>query len=239
MHTGGVLHRDMKPSNLLLNAECLMKVCDLGLARSIASLENDQSGGAVLTDYVATRWYRAPEILLGSTKYTKAVDMWSVGCIIGELCGGKPMFPGTSTIDQLSKIISITGRPSSRDIDDISSPFAGQILDSITDVPKKTLKGTYPSASKEAIDLMKKLLAFNPKDRLSAEEALKHPYLEDFSDPENEPSYNGTIKISVDDNTKLSLGEYRQQLYAEIAAKKERKKQRREEARRKKSAQNK
>jgi len=87
MHTGEMLHRDMKPSNLLLNSDCHVKICDFGLARSVNELEDGKS--QVLTDYVATRWYRAPEILLGSTKYTKAVDLWSIGCILGELLGGQ------------------------------------------------------------------------------------------------------------------------------------------------------
>ena len=78
-----------------------MKLADFGLARSVAALEQESGPNPVLTDYIATRWYRAPEILLGSTKYTKGVDMWSVGCILGELLGGKPMFPGTSTMNQV------------------------------------------------------------------------------------------------------------------------------------------
>merc|ERR1712025_1116510 len=103
-----------------------MKVCDFGLARSIASLENPSSSGPapVLTDYVATRWYRAPEILLGSTKYTFGVDMWSAGCILGELLAGRPIFPGTSTMNQLDRILEVTGHPSQDDVDAIESPFA-------------------------------------------------------------------------------------------------------------------
>ena len=105
VHSANVLHRDLKPSNLLLNSECLMKVCDFGLARSLleyrAEGEDSAAESPVMTDYVATRWYRAPEILAGSNSYGTAVDLWSLGCIFGEMLGGKPVFPGTSTLDQV------------------------------------------------------------------------------------------------------------------------------------------
>lgn len=88
MHSAELLHRDIKPSNILLNSECQVKIADFGLARSLAQISEKQSTNPILTDYVATRWYRAPEILLGSTAYTFGVDMWSSGCILGELIGG-------------------------------------------------------------------------------------------------------------------------------------------------------
>ncbi|KAG8416226.1 hypothetical protein J3458_006823 [Metarhizium acridum] len=101
MHSANVLHRDLKPSNLLLNANCDLKVCDFGLARSAASQE-DNSG--FMTEYVATRWYRAPEIMLTFKEYTKAIDVWSVGCILAEMLSGKPLFPGKDCKWQQSTI---------------------------------------------------------------------------------------------------------------------------------------
>merc|ERR1711953_191032 len=99
-----------------------MKVADFGLARSLRDLQqSDGDAAAVLTDYVATRWYRAPEILMGSTCYTYSVDMWSVGCILGEMLTGKAIFPGASTMNQLEKILEITGFPTSEEISDIKS----------------------------------------------------------------------------------------------------------------------
>jgi mitogen-activated protein kinase 15 len=99
LHSAQIIHRDLKPSNLLINSDCLLKICDFGLARSLVS---DREGtDMVLTEEVATRWYRAPEVLLGSQTYDKSADIWSIGCILGEIINGKPMFPGNSTLNQL------------------------------------------------------------------------------------------------------------------------------------------
>jgi len=222
MHTANVIHRDMKPSNILLNSDCQMKVCDFGLARSISALENPSSAGPcpVLTDYVATRWYRAPEILLGSTKYTKGVDLWSFGCILGELLAHKPLFPGSSTMNQLERIIEVTGKPSAADIDAIKSPFAATMLDSIPPVASKPLVDIFPHASAEALDLLRRLLQFNPMKRISAEAALSHPYVSQFHNPDDEPACDREINIPIDDNTKYTINDYREKLYIEIVRKK-------------------
>jgi len=194
----------------------LMKVADFGLARSVDFKDKEPGRHPVLTDYVATRWYRAPEILLGSTTYTKGVDMWSVGCILGELLGGKPMFPGTSTMNQLDRIIEVTGRPSKEDIEAIQSEFAGTMLESLPDTDPRSLQSLYPSASEEAIDLLQKLLMFNPDKRISAEGALEHPYIAQFHNPEEEITCDKQIVMPLNDNKKLSVAAYREELYASV-----------------------
>jgi mitogen-activated protein kinase 15 len=196
-----------------------MKLADFGLARSIHSVQKDE--GPVLTDYVATRWYRAPEILLGSTKYTKGVDIWSIGCIMGELISNKPMFPGTSTMNQLERIISVTGYPSTEDIDSIQSAFAASMLESIQDVETKSLKDMYSKAKSDQLDIMKQMLQFNPEKRITAEKCLKHKYVSMFHNPDDEPECKVVIKLYFDDNTKYSISDYRERLYSEIRKKRE------------------
>lgn len=216
MHTAQVIHRDMKPSNLLLNSECLVKVADFGLARLIDAPKEDGARQQVLTDYVATRWYRAPEILLGSTTYTKGVDMWSIGCILGELLGGKPMFPGTSTMNQIDRIIEVTGRPSKDDIEAIQSEFAAQMLENLPEPNERGLESMYPNADGDAHDLLKKLLMFNPDKRITVEEALDHPYVTQFHNIEEEISCDKQIRIPIDDNKKFSVANYREELYTSV-----------------------
>lgn len=213
LHSADLLHRDLKPSNILLNAQCVVKLCDFGLARSVHSVNHD----TVLSDYVATRWYRAPEILLGSTSYTSSVDMWSLGCIVGELFLGKSIFPGTSTPNQLERILTVTGTPNAEDIASMRSEYASNILGNITGRPSSlALAEMFPKAPVMALDLMRRLLNFNPEKRLSAEEALRHPYLCEFHNPVEETVSESAIRVPIDDNIKHSVNEYRSKIYEDI-----------------------
>jgi len=224
MHSGELLHRDIKPSNLLLNSDCHVKLCDFGLCRSVAEIANAAASGnpgPVLTDYVATRWYRAPEILLGSTNYTKGVDMWAVGCILAEMLLGKPLFPGSSTMNQLEKIIEVTGPPTPEGIENMKSSFSKTMLESIPPQRRVDLRALLQGVSADAHKLLELCLNFDPAKRCSAEEALAHPYVAEFHNPEEEQLYPyGPIMISIDDNTKLSAADYRDRLYREISKRK-------------------
>ncbi|SOV25038.1 mitogen-activated protein kinase 1 [Plasmodium sp. DRC-Itaito] len=219
IHSGGLLHRDIKPSNILVNSECHIKVADFGLARTISTHINENKIH-VLTDYVATRWYRAPEILLGSTNYSQGVDMWSLGCIMGELLSGKPLFTGNSTMNQLEKIIQVIGKPDKKDIEDIRSSFAETIISSFVDLKKKNLKDICYKASNESLDLLQQLLQFNPSKRISAENALKHKYVEEFHSIIDEPICRHIITVPINDNAKYKVNFYRDIVYFIIMRKK-------------------
>lgn len=148
--------------------------------------------------------------------------MWSVGCIFGELLGEKPMFPGTSTLNQVNKVLEVTGKPNKEDVASIQSELAATMLESIPSIKSKSLKSLFPTASSTELDFLSKLLQFNPNKRLKVEEALKHPYVAEFHEQYKETEISSTklIKIPIDDNIKYSVKEYRQKLYDDILKRK-------------------
>lgn len=165
-----------------------------------------------MTEYVATRWYRAPEIMLSFQNYTKAIDIWSVGCIFAEMLGSKVLFPGRDYVHQLNLILNILGTPSEETISRIGSPRAQDYVRNLPRMPKVPFKKLFPSASDNAIDLLEKLLDFDPTKRITVEEALVHPYLATYHDPADEPTqtnFDFTFEQynRIDDLRKLILDE--------------------------------
>ena len=217
IHSADIIHRDLKPSNIFLNSDCHVKLGDFGLARTLNSGKQGLNG--VITDYVATRWYRAPEMLLGSINYGKPIDMWSVGCILFELLVGRPLLPGKSTKEMIVFMFEVTGFPDRKEYDEVKEECEIQIeYDNLLSERirrRKTIKQLVSGYCNDpvAIDLLGKLLLFNPKKRLTAEEALEHPYVADFHNVEEEIVCDHKIRIPVDDNVKYGQEDYKRKLY--------------------------
>ncbi|EXB88309.1 Mitogen-activated protein kinase-MMK1-like protein [Morus notabilis] len=179
IHSANVLHRDLKPSNLLLNANCDLKICDFGLAR--VTSETD-----FMTEYVVTRWYRAPELLLNSSDYTAAIDVWSVGCIFMELMDRKPLFPGRDHVHQLRLLMELIGTPSEAELGFLNEN-AKRYIRQLQLYRRQSFTEKFPHVHPLAIDLVEKMLTFDPRQRITVEDALAHPYLTSLHDISDEP----------------------------------------------------
>ncbi|KAK4286489.1 hypothetical protein QN277_003038 [Acacia crassicarpa] len=180
IHSANVLHRDLKPSNLLLNANCDLKICDFGLARTTSETD-------FMTEYVVTRWYRAPELLLNCSEYTAAIDIWSVGCILMEIIRREPLFPGKDYVQQLTLITELLGSPNDSDLGFLRSDNAKKYVKQLPHVEKQPFASKFPDVSPLAIDLAEKMLEFDPSKRITVEEALNHPYLSSLHEINEEP----------------------------------------------------
>ncbi|EKU21961.1 mitogen-activated protein kinase 4 [Nannochloropsis gaditana CCMP526] len=226
MHALNIIHRDLKPSNLLINANCDLKICDFGLARGIQSNGPAQDKECDLTaadaaapekpkdllsEYVVTRWYRAPEILLNPRNYSKPVDIWAVGTIFGELLARKPMFPAHN-YDHLIRLQTRTlGSPSEENLKWVTREKARTFMRSLPQYPRRDFKSLYPEASGPALDLLEKILQWDPAKRPTAAEALSHPYFDDIRDADFEQESDLIIDwgdLETMRTTKLNLQRY-------------------------------
>ena len=173
LHDAWVLHRDLKPSNLLIDEAGVLKIGDFGLARTFANCEGVDKVGD-MSSVVVTLWYRAPELLFGARDYGPGVDMWSVGCIFAELVLRNPLFPGQNELDQLGKIFFALGTPTEEVWPGLTSLPSYMEFGRVEPTP---LAKRFPAASARAVDLIAGMLAYDPAKRLSAQQALEHPYL--------------------------------------------------------------
>jgi len=218
IHSAHVVHRDLKPSNLLVNSDCSIKICDFGLSRGIYPESTDEE---YTVQYVTTKWYRAPEVLLSSSNYGLAIDMWAVGCIFAELLQRRPLFPGDDNedehIQQLKLITDLLGTPSPTDVQLIGTEQSRKYILSLPHKPRVSFEQVLPQAMPEAIDLLRKMLVFDPNRRITVEEALEHPYLSELHDPNDEPVASETFDFSFE-RAPMEKEFLRELIYKEITS---------------------
>jgi len=191
VHSAGVIHRDLKPRNCLIQLNCDLKICDFGLARAVHTNTCNEVA-LPLTPFLCTRWYRPPEILCKRRDYTDKVDMWSAGCILAEILRRVPLFKGRDTMHQLVLIIRVIGVPSEKDIvDTVHSSCREFVRTVIPDHAEASgdisFNSLFPEASAALLNFLQTLLRFNPHNRPTASEALQNPYFSALHDPNNEP----------------------------------------------------
>jgi mitogen-activated protein kinase 1/3/mitogen-activated protein kinase 6 len=215
VHSAGIIHRDLKPRNLLVNANCDLKICDFGLARFIPEEEGFLVGQ--MTEYVCTRWYRAPEVLCCIPEYEPRLDIWSIGCIFAEMLGRKPLFPGNNTQHQLQLILALIGSPPEEFVAAIRNLRAQEYLRSLPDTSARPFEELYPEATAVAITLLKEFLVFLPAGRMTVSAALGHPYLASLSCPEDEPERAPLNPREFEfDRRKVDMELLRDEMYREM-----------------------
>lgn len=181
MHSRWIVHRDLKTSNLLMSNRGSIKIADFGLARMFGDpLEN-------MTNLVVTLWYRAPELLLGAKKYGPEIDMWSVGCIFAELLRKEPLFPGKNEADQVARIFTLLGQPSDANWPGYSK--LPNIPSRIRASSRNHLSHHFRYCTEATQDLLQRMLTYDPSRRITAEEALQHPYFHESPPPAHPDSF--------------------------------------------------
>jgi serine/threonine protein kinase len=192
LHSAGIIHRDLKPRNLLVNSNCDLKICDFGLAR--VNFTEMEFRLAHMTEYICTRWYRAPEILCCWTEYDSAIDVWSIGCIFAEMLTRKPLFPGSNTKHQLELVLQQLGAPKQHEISAIRNVKCRSFIQQFIEQEAKSgrrppnLADRFPQSSSAAVQLVEAMLTFSPSRRITVDDAIRHEYTAELYCPEDEPT---------------------------------------------------
>lgn len=214
VHSAQVIHRDLKPRNLLVNGNCDLKICDFGLARVSFSKEFQT---CPMTEYVCTRWYRAPEVLCSWVDYTTAIDIWSIGCIFAEMLERKPLFPGHNTQHQLQSIINFVGKPVPEELNKIKNEKCRRFIESLPAAPGLNLEDAFPEAAPSALEFLSATLRFDPEQRVPVTEALTLSYVSQLYCPEDEP-VRGPLDTSdfEFERRKINIRALREELWLEV-----------------------
>ncbi|MCO5565815.1 hypothetical protein L7F22_019490 [Adiantum nelumboides] len=197
LHRNWIIHRDLKTSNLLMNNRGQIKLADFGLARMYGDPPMDEEE---MTRLVVTLWYRAPELLLGTQRYDTAIDIWSVGCIFAELINKEPLFCGKNETDQIIKIFKLLGQPSEDIWHGFSKlPNAKNIFGNSHSIaqPFSKLRQTFKYSTENCIDLLQKMLTYDPERRITAEQALQHPYFFESPPPAHPNTFGSFPSVAA------------------------------------------
>lgn len=200
IHSADVIHRDLKPGNILVTSQGVLKICDFGLARGInQKFMHYHYSAQDITHYVATRWYRAPELILSRRKYGKPVDMWAVGCILGELYGRRPMFIGDNQLHQVTEICKVIGTPSRKVLLSYESSAAFDFFSSSKpSFLAKDWSELFPQACDDAINLISELVCWDSSKRLTVERALASPFFNKIRNVDDEPVMDKPFDFSFE-----------------------------------------
>ncbi|KAM5299125.1 mitogen-activated protein kinase 9 isoform 7-T7 [Ctenodactylus gundi] len=219
LHSAGIIHRDLKPSNIVVKSDCTLKILDFGLARTACT-------NFMMTPYVVTRYYRAPEVILGMG-YKENVDIWSVGCIMGELVKGCVIFQGTDHIDQWNKVIEQLGTPSAEFMKKLQ-PTVRNYVENRPKYPGIKFEELFPDwifpseserdkiKTSQARDLLSKMLVIDPDKRISVDEALRHPYITVWYDPAEAEAPPPQIYDAQLEEREHAIEEWKELIYKEV-----------------------